>query len=119
MPTPLPSAVTDADTSALIALQDLQGYVAVNPAYSIEELTRLQDVVLRSAEATLRARKALAAARNAEIAAAREFHDAILGAKAAVIAQFGASSQAVQSIGLKKKSDRKRPTRRSPVESAG
>jgi len=69
-------------------------------------------------EATLRARKALAAARDTEIIAAREFHSAMLGAKTAVTAQYGSDSPAVQAIGLKKKSERKRPTRRVGQPSA-
>ena len=64
-------------------------------------------------EAALRARKTLAAARDAEIAATRELHGAVLGAKAAVIAQYGSDSPAVQAIGLKKKSEHKRPGRRN------
>ena len=58
------------------------------------------------------AQNALNTARDAAIRAERSFHNAILGAKDQVIAQYGADSDAVQSLGLKKKSDRKRPGRR-------
>jgi hypothetical protein len=78
-----------------------------------QTLIGLDEAVTRAEETTLRARRALAPARDAEIAAGREFHDAILGAKAAVIAQYGHESAAVQAIGLKKKSEHKRPVRRS------
>jgi len=40
-------------------------------------------------------------------------HNAILGAKTQVLAQYGADSDAIQSLGLKKKSERKRPTGRT------
>lgn len=57
-------------------------------------------------------RNALAAARDASLAAAHALHEAVLGAKAQVIAQYGSDSASVQAVGLKKKSERKRPTRR-------
>jgi hypothetical protein len=113
MATPLPTGTLEADRASLLALKDLTDYTAVNPAYGAQALITLDETMTRAEEATLRARKALAAARDAEIAATREFHSAILGAKAAVIAQYGSDSPAVQAIGLKKKSEHKRPVRRS------
>ncbi|MDZ4720028.1 MAG: hypothetical protein SH847_16375 [Roseiflexaceae bacterium] len=112
MPTPLAPDTLDADRAALLALRDLTDYTAVNPLYATESLISLAQAMDRALQATQRARKALAAARDAEIAATREFHNAIIGAKAAVIAQYGNDSPAVQAIGLKKKSERKRPSRR-------
>jgi hypothetical protein len=47
------------------------------------------------------------------IEAAQACQDAMLGAKAQVIAQYGSNSHAVQAIGLKRKSERRRPTRRA------
>lgn len=40
-----------------------------------------------------------------------EFHNAVLAMKEVVKGQFGSDSNEAQSVGLKKKSDRKRPTR--------
>ncbi len=40
-----------------------------------------------------------------------EFHNAVLAMKEVVRGQFGADSNEVRAVGLKKKSDRKRPTR--------
>ncbi len=116
MATSLPSGTLESDRASLLALKDLQDYNAVNPAYSAESLVALEAALARAAAATLRARKALMAARAAEIAAARDFHAAMLGAKSAVIAQYGSDSPAVQAIGLKKKSERKRPVRRGAAE---
>ena len=108
----LPSAVLEADHAALLALKDLQDYQTFNPASTIDTLTSLEAELVRAQDATLRARKTLAAARDAEIAAGRAFHAGVLAGKAAVIAQYGGDSPAVQAIGLKKKSERKRPVRR-------
>ncbi len=47
------------------------------------------------------------AARQAEW----EFHNAVIAMKEVVRGQFGSDSNEARSIGLKKKSDRKRPTR--------
>ena len=108
----LPSPALDADRATLLALKDLSDFTPVNPAHSAQSLSALEAALTRAEEAELRAQKALAAARDVTIAAAWEFHNALLGAKAQVIAQYGNDSRAVQAIGLKKRSERKRPARR-------
>jgi hypothetical protein len=115
----LSTATTDADRDALSALKVLRGYAPNNPNHSPEALAALQEAMGNADEAELRAQRALAAARDAAIAAGWEFHNAILGAKSQVIGQFGSDSTAVQSLGLKKKSERKRAARRSGSASAG
>jgi len=50
-------------------------------------------------------------ARDNAAAAEWEFHNAMLGVKDQIIAQFGKDSNQVQAIGLKKKSERKSPGR--------
>lgn len=51
------------------------------------------------------------AASDAARLAEWEFHNSILAMKEAVKGQFGSDSNEAQSVGLKKKSDRKRPSR--------
>jgi hypothetical protein len=51
------------------------------------------------------------AAADAARLAEWEFHNAVLAMKEVVKGQFGSDSNEAQSVGLKKKSDRKRPTR--------
>ena len=51
------------------------------------------------------------AAADAARLAEWEFHNAVLAMKEVVRGQFGADSNEAQSVGLKKKFDRKRPTR--------
>ena len=60
----------------------------------------------------IRLQEALEQARVVEIETTHAFHDVILGAKDQVIAQYGPDATAVQIIGLTRKSDHKRPTRR-------
>jgi hypothetical protein len=109
----LPAAVIEADREALLALQDLADYAPNNPSHGAETLLTLQQAMERADAAEVRAQKALVAARDTAIEAAWEFHNAMLGAKSQVIGQYGNNSQAVQALGLKKKSDRKRSTRRA------
>lgn len=54
-----------------------------------------------------------AAKRDALVAARSDFHDAMLGAKVQVEAQFGSNSDEFASLGMKKKSAYKTPSRRS------
>lgn len=51
------------------------------------------------------------AASDAARLAEWEFHNAVLAMKEVVRGQFGADSDEAQSVGLKKKSERKRPSR--------
>jgi hypothetical protein len=103
----------EADRAALLALKDMADYAPVNQELAVPTLIQLDETLTQAQEATLRARKALAAARAAEANAARVFHEAIIGAKAGVVAQFGRNAQAVAAVGLTKQSDRKRPARRT------
>ncbi|MBK9715816.1 MAG: hypothetical protein IPO81_31710 [Kouleothrix sp.] len=113
MAAPLPNETLDADRTTLLALKDLADYTAVNADYATAALIALEADVLRAQAATAQARAALAAARAAEIAVVRDFHNRVLVAKAAVIAQYGHDAPALRAIGLKRKSDYKRPARRS------
>jgi hypothetical protein len=56
-------------------------------------------------------RAAVDAARLAEW----EFHNAVLAMKDVVRGQYGSDSNEAQAVGLKKKSDRKRPSRKKSV----
>jgi hypothetical protein len=101
------------DLTAHAALQSLADYVPADPAYT-QKAAQSQFEALKQAQAAeLHARNALATARDAATAAEWEFHNFMLGAKVQVIARFGSDSNQVQSLGLKKKSERKSPGRRS------
>ncbi|BAY92785.1 MULTISPECIES: hypothetical protein [unclassified Tolypothrix] len=55
------------------------------------------------------------AAADAARLAEWEFHNAILAMKEVIRGQYGSDSDQAQAVGLKKKSDRKRPSRKKPV----
>jgi gentisate 1,2-dioxygenase len=99
------------DSQAYTALMALENYQPANPTYSKEGLTQLYQVMQGAAEEEVNAANVLATARDAVVAAEWNFHNAMLGVKAQVVAQYGHDSDEVQSLGLKKKSEHRRPTR--------
>jgi len=105
--------IQQADENTFLALKAIAGYSPANPAYSLATVTARYDAMRAAAEVELRAQNALDAARDAAIAAQWEHHNLILGVKDQVIAQYGADSDEVASLGLKKKSERKAPARSS------
>ena len=111
----LAQPLVEADRATLRALQNLSDYAPINAAYSAEMLRGLETAMAEAAETEERARIALGAARDRAIEMTQNFHEAILGAKTQVIAQYGSNSLAVQAIGLKRKSERRRRSRRAQV----
>ena len=108
----VPANDLEADRNALIGIQSLPDYTPTNRAYGAPQLTELGRAMEEARQAEVRAVQALARARDAAAEAEWALHDGILGAKAQVIAQYGADSHAVQMVGLKRKSERRRSARR-------
>jgi hypothetical protein len=104
-----------ADRNALIGIQSLPDYTPMNSTYSAATLAELGRAMEEARQAEVRAQQALAAARDAAAAAEWALHEGMLGAKAQVVAQYGPDSNAVQLLGLKRKSERRRPVRRAAV----
>jgi hypothetical protein len=105
------------DQLALDAIRDLPGYQAFNPEFTLERLNELDASYRDAQQEERRTANAQAAARETLVIIARQRHDALFGAKRQVIAQYGPDSNAVQSLGLKKKSERRTP-RRDPKSEA-
>ncbi len=102
-----------ADRAALLALKNLANYQPANPSYSAAALAALGDALDQAEQAKLHAQNVLDAARDQAVASALALHDALLSAKVQVLAQYGPDSYEIQALGLKRKSDRKRPARRT------
>lgn len=111
----VPADLIDADRAALIGVESLPDYAPNNQAYTAARLAELGRAMEQARADEVRAIQALAQARDAAANAEWALHDGILGAKAQVIAQYGANSNAVQLVGLKRKSERKRSVRRTPA----
>jgi hypothetical protein len=106
-----------ADRETLLALKNIGDYAPANPAYGTKALAALGEALEQAEQARLRAENELDAAREQALAAAMALHDALLGAKLQVLAQYGHDSFEIQALGLKRKSERKRPSRRTVPQS--
>ena len=109
----LKQAVLAADRDAFNALVTIGSYSPANPAYAVTALqTAFNDLQSRQATET-QTFAAYQAARDGANDAEWAFHNMMLAVKEQVIAQFGKDSDEVQALGLKKKSEYKRPVRRT------
>ncbi|MFL5803731.1 MAG: hypothetical protein ACJ8CR_18555 [Roseiflexaceae bacterium] len=113
----LPPATIKADRAALLALKELADYAPSNAALSVEAISALEEQLRKAEEVEILATKALAATRDAHDAAGWALHNAMLNVKSTVSGQYGYDSDAVQALGLKKKRDHRRPTRRRTTPS--
>ena len=109
----LDTKVLLADDAALMALKAIKGYQPFKPELTVQTLTAKQATMRAAQEVEVQARNALDAARDAAVAAQWDYHNGILGAKNHVVGQFGSSSDEAAALGLKKKSERKAPVRKS------
>jgi len=92
------------------ALKSIAGYAPLNPLYTVTNLTTLYSAMISAQATETQADAIVRAARDKATAAEWNFHNAVLGSKDQVKAQFGKDSNELQSIGLKKSSEYKRPT---------
>ncbi len=107
------------DRAALKGILGLPDYQSVNQACTVEALLQLDETLKAAEHETARLRdvreqanKALLAAEDIETETGLALHGALRIAKAQVFAQYGPDSRAIESIGWKRASDRKRPTRK-------
>ncbi len=105
--------IIQADVDAFLGFKAVPGYQPINPAFSLDTVTELHEALRAADEAEVHTQNAYAAARDAATAAQWKFHNAMLGVKNQILAQFGPDSDQVAALGLKKKSERKKPARRS------
>lgn len=87
---------------------------SANPAFTVANGLNAKTLELDLQATEAQAIAAEKAARDNAVAAEWAFHDFMLGAKDQVKAQFGASSNELQGLGLKKKSEYKKPSKPKP-----
>jgi hypothetical protein len=102
------------DLEILAALNNIQGYAPANPAYTQAAINTINTRRLAAYDTEVQTSAAADAARDDHVAVQWELHNALLGAKDQVTAQFGSDSNEVQAMKLKKKSEYKNPTRKGP-----
>jgi hypothetical protein len=109
----LPPVKIEADENGFAALQAINGYTPINPAYALDAVGTAHVELENLRQREVQAQAAAVAARDSTVAKEWEFHNLMLGVKEQVIAQYGKDSTQVQALGLKRKSEYKPPKRRS------
>jgi hypothetical protein len=99
------------DTDSLNGLNIIQNYTTQRSEAAPAALQQAYQTMLVMQQVETEKLALYRAAADAARLAEWEFHNAVLAMKEVVRGQFGADSNEAQSVGLKKKSDRKRPTR--------
>ena len=82
-------------------------------ACGLVDIFTAHNALVAKQQAAVQAEAAAAAARDEAVAESWNFHNTILGVKDQVRAQFGPDSAELQSLGLKRKSEYKAPTRKT------
>jgi hypothetical protein len=106
------------DIDSFHGLQTVSTYNTTRADASTAKLQEVYQAMLISQQTETEKLALYRAASDAAGLAEWEFHNAVLAMKEAVRGQYGSDSDEAQAVGLKKKSDRKRPSRKKPVASA-
>ncbi len=104
------------DKEAYEGLLSIKGYKPADNAYSVSNLKTgfaMREKV--QAEETA-ATKAATAARDQAVAGEWKLHNLVLGVRNQVKAQYGEDSDEVESVGLRKKSQRRGATKKKPAK---
>lgn len=101
----------DQDVDSLNGFNTIPDYNTQRQEATPESLQQTYQAMLSLQQAETEKLALYRAAADAARLAEWEFHNAVLAMKEVVRGQFGADSNEAQSVGLKKKSDRKRPSR--------
>jgi hypothetical protein len=107
--------VINQDVTSLHGLQTIGSYDTTRTDASVAKIQQAYQAMLAQQQAETEKLALYRAAADAARLAEWEFHNAILAMKEVVRGQYGSDSDQAQAVGLKKKSDRKRPTRRKSV----
>jgi hypothetical protein len=117
---PVNAKTLKADRDALAAIKKMTGYQPADPnsPYTLAKLTVLDQAASDAADAHAQAKADHKAARDGDVAAQWALHNAALGARLQVVAQFGDDSEQAAAVGLKKKSEYAKPTRTTTTATA-
>jgi hypothetical protein len=94
------------------ALKSIADYAPANPAYTVAAVSAAESEVNAAQEHEAQINAAATAARDDVVAKEWRHHNLMLGARDQVVAQYGRDSNEAQAVGLKKKSEYKKPGRK-------
>ena len=106
-----PSLLAD-DLETYAALKKLPNYAPANAAYDVPAVDAIYNNMIAKQQKEAQAAADWAAARDDRVASEWTMHNGILGAKDQVLAQYGVNSNEYPSMGRKKKTEYKKPTRK-------
>jgi hypothetical protein len=115
---PLKPSLIAADRESLAALNSITDYAPANPAYKLDALTALQTDADNKTAAAARADAEAKSKRDDAVASVWAFHNGIVGMRDSVGAQYGKDSNQFQSVGRKKTTEYKKPTRKPKKSSS-
>ncbi len=99
------------DRDVVAALEKVDGYSPGLSELSLDAVkVKFQEMTTKQ-NAAVQAEAAMLTTKAEALQMEEDFHDLILRVKKAVLAQFGEDSNEAQELGLKKKSEYKRPKR--------
>ncbi|MEI7773011.1 MAG: hypothetical protein WCI67_23685 [Chloroflexales bacterium] len=105
--------VIAADRATLAAVMNLSDYAPLNAAYATAALQELEATMLANMQAESRILQEADSIRDQVVTNIQAFHKLIKGVRAQVVAQYGDDSVTLHAVGLKRTSERKRPSRRA------
>jgi len=108
---PLNARTLKADTDALAAIKKMGDYKSSKAVFALDQLTAAAQGMSTASDTHAQAEADLKTARDGHVSAQWAFHNAMLGARQQVVAQYGDDSEQVAAVGLTKKSERAKPTR--------
>lgn len=109
-----PATLKD-DEEACHAVTMFEDYAPHNALHAPSSMRDLHAAMKDAQREEQRVMNLLKAARSAATDAEWAFHQAVVGVKAEVLAQYGPDSNQIVAVGLKRRSARKRPTGRPRV----
>jgi len=114
---PLKPSIIAADRESVAAVQGITDYAPANSDYTIQSLLAAQTEMDAKATTAAQAEAAYRTARDEATAATHRYHNKVIGMRDSVGAQYGKDSNQFQSVGRKKTTDYRKPTRRAPATS--
>jgi hypothetical protein len=110
--------VISQDITSFHGLQAVSTYNTTRAEASVVNLQQTYQAMLVQQQMETEKLASYRAAVDAARLAEWEFHNAVLAMKEVVRGQYGSDSDQAQAVGLKKKSNRKRPSRKKPAIAA-
>ncbi|MEI8167374.1 MAG: hypothetical protein WCG26_13415 [Chloroflexales bacterium] len=111
---PVPTSILTIDHATVTALQNMSDYQPLSTEYSVPQLLLHQTELAQAEQAELALEQALEQARMLRAEKSHVYHNAVKRARSHVVVQYGPDSAAVALVGMTRKSERKRPSKRQP-----